>query len=143
MLYLMSCHFDEERVMVCINRYFYEVFFKEPGLDGLDLQGRPIRLVDMFHIATRFIGTYFEACCKTGEVTGDALESIIDEIFPEMIPFMLEFRCMKGIKKPKPQSTMVNFDDLSFHLETLLPTDWTSLIHIAGLEEKRRGLNIR
>lgn len=129
--------------MVCINRYFYEVFFKDPGFDGLDDRGHPKRLRDMFYASTKFIADYFKACIITGEVTSDDMEAIIDEVFPELVPYVTSFRCMKGIRKPIPLPCVVDFDDLTFHLESLLPTDWVSLIHTAALEEKRRGLSVR
>ena len=139
-LYLLSPHYPEERVLVSINKYLYQVFFNEPDVNEPSYSSR---VSGPFWSACHFISRYLIKSATTGSVDSDDLHALVQKVFPEMVPYLMTQRCLEGSGIPKPVTATVNFDGLSFHLKNLLPTDWVSLHHTAELEEKRRGLAIR
>ena len=98
MLYLLSCHFPEERVMVSINRFFYEEFYIEPSSDGDDAKRDMVFLEKIFWQSLKFIAKYFKACSSSMNVDGVELDAVIQETFPDMSPYLLNLRCLRGLK---------------------------------------------
>ena len=142
-MYLLSCHFPEERVMVCINRFFYEEFFVEKTTQGGDAKKNLIDLEKIFWQSLKFIAKYFKLCSTSMEIVGTDLDAVIEEVFPDLSHYLLDLRCLRGLKKLEAASGRANLEDLSVHLDVLLPADWPSLYSIAELDEHRRGLSIR
>ena len=77
MLYLLSCHFPEERVMVSINRFFYEEFYIEPSSDGDDAKRDMVFLEKIFWQSLKFIAKYFKACSSSMNVDGVELDDFL------------------------------------------------------------------
>ena len=143
MLYLLSQHYPEERVMVSINRYLYQEFYAEPDLEEGKPKANLEKLETMFWGSRKFVSKYFKACCVTMTVDGPVLDEIVRECFPDMVPYLLNLRCMRDLHRIEAKTSVVNLHDLSYHLDAILPTDWTQLYHTAQLDEHRRGLSLR
>ena len=143
MLYLLSLHFPEERIMVSINKYFYQEYFIEPVFDKHKPKRHMEELEAMFWGSKRFVSKYLKACCANLTVEGPILDEIIRECFPDLVPYLINLRCLRDLHRIEAKSSVVDLHDFSFHLDAILPTDWTQLYHTAQLDENRRGLSIR
>ena len=135
-------HFPDDRWKVCINRYFFTEYFDNPDLEDADPTN--YRAINgPLYSTQRFIGEYFGHAAKTGEVTGFAFNELFRKIFPELTPYLMSLRCNNGSGIPSGVTAAINFEDLSIHLDALLPTDWVRLHRTAELEHRRRGLTSR
>ena len=143
MLYLLSLHYPEERIMVCVNRFFYEEYYVEPITVGSNAKRTMECLEKMLWDSMKFISKYFKACCQDLTVYGPFLDELVKEIFPDLIPYLVNLRCLRDLHKVESVTSKICLQDLSIHLDALLPTDWISLYHTAELDEHRRGLSIR
>ena len=143
MLYLLSLHFPEERIMVSINKYFYQEYFVEPVFDESKPKKHMEQLEAMFWGSKRFVSKYLKACCTSLTVEGSVLDEIIKECFPDLVPYLVNLRCLRDLHRIEAKSSAIDLHDFSFHLDAILPTDWTQLYHTAQLDENRRGLSIR
>ena len=139
LMYLLGNHYTDPKVIVSGNRYFYEIYFKEPEIND---PKRRSKINGPFWSASKFVATYFVKASVTCHVTASEFNSMVADIFPEMMPFILSLRCLQGSGIPSGVDAPIDFNDLSVHLDALLPTDWLSLHHTAELIERRRGLSI-
>ena len=129
--------------MVCINRYFYEEFYNELPSDAPDTKENRMKLTNSFWSSLHFVTLYFKACRETLTVRGSDIDAAIKEVFPDLVPYLVNLRCLRDLHVVPAVDATINLEDLSFHLDALLPTDWTSLHRTAELEERRRGLSLR
>ena len=136
----MGLHYQEDKVIVSINKYFFTEFYQEPEADDPNRRSKTHK---MFWDSTHFIAQYFVKACVTCKVTSNEINELISKSFPEMMPFILSLRCLEGSGIPSGKTAKIDFDLLTIHLDALLPTDWLSLHHTAELIERRRGLSIR
>ena len=138
-MFLMTYHFPQENVIVMVNKYFYQNFFKEPRLTDT---ARDAKILNMHESCMKFIAGYLNLGCHTGNVYPEGFSELVRDCFPGLIPFLMEQRACRR-SNLEPMMNSIDYDALSLHLSILTTTDWVALFHIAELEENRRGRAIR
>ena len=138
-MFLMSYHYQQENVIVMVNKYFYKHFYLEPCMTDTS---RDSKILNMHISSMKFIAGYLNLGCHTGNVLSEDFAGLVEDCFPGLVPFLMEQRaCRRSNLVPSMNS--VDYDALSLHLSILTTTDWVALFHIAELEENRRGRAIR
>ena len=138
-MFILSCHYKAENVIVMANKYMYTEFYAEPGVD---VRGRDKIVLHMHNSSMKFISGYLTLGRFTGNAEATELSTLINDCFPYLRPFLQEQRATRGCNFD-PVMDSIDYDALSYHLQVVTIIDWVALFRTSELEEARRGRAIR
>ena len=138
-MFILSCHYKAENVLVMINKYMYTEFYADPGVDS---RNRDAVVLQMHNSSMVFISGYLTLGRFSGNVESSDLSSLVNDCFPYMRPFLQEQRATRGCNFD-PVMDSIDYDALSYHLQVVTAIDWIALFRTSELEEARRGRAIR